>query len=503
MMRLKLLLFSCIAVLGVVGCAGGKKLTVPPTTIQTVETLKIQLNWILSDSLLIPTNTGLMVVSLDNGEVLYRQNEQKLIHPASNMKLLTTAAALKILGPNYRIPTVLYADSASIRNSAIIGNLYLKGFGNPDLHFEDLRQIVSELRKLGIRQITGNIVCDDTYFDDLYWGHGWMWDDVSDWYWAPISALSVNDNCVEITVSPGDSIGDPLKVWMSPQTSYMNISNTGVTIAQEDSSMRKRYKAERIWRPIAENTFVIEGGLAMTDPPRKYAVDVVNAALFAGTLLREILAEQHISFEGHVVSGDTPRNATVLAQHLSPPISDIVKNTNKISDNLSAEVLLKLIGAKEYGEPGTAKKGLRVIKEMLQAVGIDSTSYRIVDGSGVSRYNLITPEIITKLLLEMSNDPRVYIDYLASLPIAGVDGSLEKRMQNTPASGVLRAKTGTLSGISALSGYTITTSGEKLVFSMIMGHFVGSASGIRKIQDEIGALLSAFNRNYMRKGSVR
>jgi PBP4 family serine-type D-alanyl-D-alanine carboxypeptidase len=207
------------------------------------------------------------------------------------------------------------------------------------------------------------------------------------------------------------------------------------------------------------------------------------------------MGEQRIAFSGSVVTGSTPENAAVLAQHLSPPISDIVKNTNKISDNLSAEVLLKLVGAQKFGEPGTAKKGLRVIKEMLQTMGVDSTGYRIVDGSGVSRYNLITPHLISTLLIEMSKDPGVFVDYLASLPIAGVDGSLENRMQNTPATGVLRAKTGTLSGISALSGYTVTLAGEKLVFSMIMGHFVGSASGIRKLQDEIGATISAFKRN--------
>ena len=503
MRRQKSLVFGCIVLLWLAGCAGGKKLAPAPQETRSVEALQMQLNRILSDSLLTPTNTGLMVISLDNGEVLYRQNEQKLIHPASNMKLLTTAAALKTLGPNYRVPTVLYADSSALQDSAIVGNIYLKGFGNPDLQIDDLRQMIGELRKLGIRKISGNIICDDTYFDDLYWGTGWMWDDVSDWYWAPISALSVNDNCVEITVSPGDTVGTPLKVWMTPQTRYMEIRNDGVTVAEADSTMRKRYKAERVWRPVAENVFVIEGGRAINDRPRTYTVDVVNAALFTGTLFRELLDEQQITFTGNVQTGSTPDNTISLAQHLSPPLSDIVKNTNKISDNLSAEVLLKLIGAHKFGAPGTAKKGLRVIKEMLQTMGIDSTSYRIVDGSGVSRYNLITPHLISTMLIEMSKDPSAFVDFLASLPIAGVDGSLEKRMQNTPAAGVLRAKTGTLSGISALSGYTVTRAGERLVFSMIMGHFVGSASGIRKLQDEIGATISAFKRTFKHQGGSR
>ncbi len=475
------------------GCATQKRLASPPPTAGTITDLPAVIDAILQDSALTQTRTGIKVVSLASGETLYRRDSQLLFHPASNMKLLTTATALKRLGPNFRFKTVLLADSAAVGDSLITGPLYLKGHGNPDLLDADLRWMATELAARGIRRVTGHLICDETYMDDLYWGNGWMWDDVSDWYWAPISALTVNDNCVEITVKPGKTPGEPLAYRLEPQTGYMQVQNNGITVDSTDTLRHRDFKVQRLWKQPA-NVIVIEGGRYPADEERTYTIDVIDAARYTGTRFSELLRETGVSFSGQVVKGETPPNAVVLVEHLSPALTEAVINTNKISDNLSAELLLKTIGAEMRGTPGTAKKGIREIYRFLQEAGVDSTRYELADGSGVSRYNVITPDLLIELLRAMHADFRIAAEFQTSLPIAGVDGTLENRMKETPAAGKLRAKTGSLRGVSALSGYTTSAEGEPLAFSIIMEHFVVRTAKIRAIQDRIGAALSAFAR---------
>jgi PBP4 family serine-type D-alanyl-D-alanine carboxypeptidase len=409
------------------------------------------------------------------------------------MKLLTTAAALSKLGPDFRFKTVVYTDTAAFRDSTVQGNVYLKGFGNPDLSLEDLRRLTQGLKEKGIVKITGDLICDDSYFDDLKWGAGWMWDDVSAWYYASIGALTANDNCVTVTVKPAQQIGDTLSVRVKPNSSYMSIENFGVTVDSLDSVRIGQFKVERKWRP-AENIVQVEGGRALESPEREYVIDVVNPALYTGNLFVFALKQEGIDFNGAILHGLAPDTSLVLATHVSEPLTAAVMNINKISDNLSAENLLKTLGAELKGWPGTAKKGLLVIREFFDEIGIDTTAFNIVDGSGLSRYNVVSPDHIIGLLKAMNADFRVQAEFKTSLPIAGVDGLLKGRMKDTEAQGKLRAKTGNLSGVSALSGYTTSAEGELLAFSMITEHFLGSSSAIKEIQDRIGIILSTFRR---------
>jgi D-alanyl-D-alanine carboxypeptidase/D-alanyl-D-alanine-endopeptidase (penicillin-binding protein 4) len=476
-----------------IACSSSGSLRKPEEQKNTILNLQKNIQQLLQDSLLQQTRTGIKIVSLETGERLYAQNSQQLFHPASNMKILTTSTALKRLGPDYKFKTVLYADTASVSDSTISGNLYLKGFGNPDLSTDDLWWIAQRLKSKGIIHIKGDLICDDSYMDDLYWGSGWMWDDVSDWYWAPICALSVDDNCVEITVKPGEKVGDSLIVKLEPPTKYMKIVNMGLTGDSLDTVKQKEFKVQRNWRP-AENTIVIEGGMVIGESDRSFVIDVVEAGLYTGTLLREIFQKEEIILDGQVRKGIVPDTNVVLVNHLSKPLSIAVYNTNKISDNLSAELLMKTVGAEIKGRPGTAEKGISVIHQFLEEIGVDSTTYELADGSGVSRYNVITPDLIIDLLKEMNKDFRIQAEFKTSLPIAGVDGTLQGRMKDSAAEGKLRAKTGSLRGVSALSGYTTSADNELLAFSIIMEHFVVQTSKIRKIQDRIGDLISSFSR---------
>ncbi len=484
--------FLCLFLIFVFACAAPTKLKTSFDK-KAVEKLRHEINTILQDSSLYQSRTGIKVVSLRTGEVLYAKDSQLLFHPASNMKLLTTAAALAKLGPDFRFKTILCADTSAFVDSTISGNLYLKGFANPDLTTQDLWWMVQQVKMLGVKKITGNLICDESYLDDVYRGRGWMWDDASAWYWAPISALTVNDNCVTVKVKPAANRGDSLQVRLSPPTSYMKITNYGVTVDSSDTTQLRAFKVERNWQE-QENIVVIEGALTPESPEKEFVIDVMNPALYAGTLLGEILRQENVHFEGEVLKGEVPDTNFVLVEHLSLPLISSIINTNKISDNLSAELILKTLGAEIRGQPGTAEKGLAVIKEFLYEIGVDTTTIELADGSGNSRYNVISPDHVVALLQAMYQDFRVGAEFLASLPIAGVDGRLKNRMKDTPARGKLRAKTGTLRGVSNLSGYTTTADGEPLAFAIMMEHFVVPVSRIRDIQDRIGALLSGFSR---------
>lgn len=471
-------------------CAGSK----PALNSGQDPVLRLQsdIDALLADSSLFQTHSGLQVVSLKTGEELYSRNAHKLFHPASNMKLLTTATALKRLGPSYKFATTVFADSGALADSIVDGNIYLHGTGNPDLLDADLLDIAQQLKNAGIRAITGKLIADDSYFDDLFWGSGWMWDDVSSWYWAPISPLAVNDNCIKIFVEAGQAPGNPLKVRLEPQTGYMQVVNEGRTVAEYDSAAIDSFKVVRRWKK-PENIIDVEGGLAIggTDD---FEVDVIDAPAYVATRLLEICRSLGISIDGGIDKGRKPENGERVARHQSLPLSEVVRNTNKISDNLSAELLLKTIAAQASGQPGTADRGISEIYGYLQKAGVDSSLYSLADGSGISRYNVVTPQLLTALLIDMDQDFRVQAEFKASLPIAGVDGSLSRRMRGGPAEGVLRAKTGSLRGVSALAGYTVTADGEPLAFSMIMEQFLVPTSRIREIQDQIGHLITGFSR---------
>jgi PBP4 family serine-type D-alanyl-D-alanine carboxypeptidase len=236
----------------------------------------------------------------------------------------------------------------------------------------------------------------------------------------------------------------------------------------------------------------VTGGLAFNSQPKEFFIEVVEAANYTGTLFAEMLASEHISLAGKILKGVAPDSSVKLVEHRSAPLSDLISHTNKVSDNLYAELILKTLGVEQQGTPGTAKKGLSAIKQFFHEIEVDTTAFELADGSGVSRYNVVSPDQIIALMQAMYADFRVQAEFLASLPIAGVDGTLEKRMKGTAAAGKLRAKTGSLRGTSALSGYTTTADGEPLAFSMIMEHFVVPIAKIRAVQDRIGVLISGF-----------
>ncbi|NOY78110.1 MAG: D-alanyl-D-alanine carboxypeptidase/D-alanyl-D-alanine-endopeptidase [Calditrichaeota bacterium] len=471
-------------------CAGvvPKKERVKPRN--PVKNLQEKIDSLLTTPLFKETQAAVKIISLTNHTVIYDRNSDLLLNPASNMKLLTTATALTLLRPNFTFKTCLLADSASVGDSVITGNLYLKGGGDPDLVVEDLQDLIDQLQVDGISHITGNLVADAAALDSLPRGKGWMWDDDPDDYAAHLSALTLNDNCVNVLAKPSEKISDKVKLFIFPQTHYVTVENNGVT---GDSAQANSLKISRKWM-TCENVITVKDTLPVNAPPYQITLNIEDPTRYTATVFGELLKKNGIQIDGHILKGISPDAAETLAVHKSHPLRDVVENTNKISDNLSAELLLKTVGAVTRGEPGTAEKGLQAMRQFLQSIGIDSTSYFVVDGSGVSRYDVINADLITRLLAHMYGDFTVSSEYLTSLPIAGVDGTLQKRMIGTAAQGKLRAKTGSLRGVSSLSGYVPTQDGDVWAFSMLMQNFVGSASPYRAVQDSIGVWMAKFHR---------
>ncbi len=467
----------------------------PPLGAQSLAELRQRLDRILADSALSHAWAGVKIVSLRTGETLYEHNAELLAHPASNQKLLTSAAALSLLGPAYVFRTSVACDSAARADSVLDGNLYLIGRGNPDLTSNDLFGLAQNLAQTGIREIRGNLICDDFYFDDVRWGNGWMWDDDPADYVPRVSALSVNKNTVIVRVTPADVAGLPARIQIDPPTDHATLINTSATIkrqSQIDSLALPRLRITRNWQRH-ENTIVVDGVIGQDEPPQEETLNVLEPEIYCGRLFRAALQTLGVVVRGSVERGISPAKIKIFAEH-SAPLLPILVNLNKPSDNLSAELLLKTIGVEKFGRPGTAAKGIRAMRQFLGSAGVDTNAVYSADGSGASHYNLITPSNLVRLLVAMWKNFAIRSEFAATLPIAGVDGTLRGRMKGTPAEGVLHAKTGTISAVNTLSGYTTTADGDELALSMMMQHFLSGSREIRSIQDRIGVELCAFRR---------
>jgi len=444
----------------------------PPRTLLYLEgnpELKNKINDIIEYSG-IDLNMGIKIVSLRDNKTLYAYNSQKLLMPASNNKLYTCAAALANLGSDTIFETAIYQEG---------NNLILKGGGDPDFSLEQLDSL-AQIISSQIESVD-TLFVDESLMDTLHYGEGWMWDEGSWWYAAPISALSLNDNCVEFYFHPG-KLGQPVPVSTNPVTNYIQVDNQSITV--NDPVDIQKFKIERDWAGQT-NKFNISGELMDFSTPDTLIRNIVNPPLFAGTVLKEILAEKGTRIK-IVSTGNGSKNAKLLVSHNSYSLLQSALNLMNESDNLTAELLVKTMGiSKEY--PGNWNDGIKTVKTFLaDSAGIDTSSIRIADGSGVSRYNLTSANHFIQLLTYMYTSP-FKDDFLYVLPMGGFKGTLEDRLESTGSK--IRAKTGGLSGVSCLSGYAFSPQYGPLAFSILMNGYIGSSRDYHKLQDDILEIL--------------
>lgn len=448
------------------------------------------LDQILADPRLAGVTVGLEVRDTADGAVLYSRNAGQRLVPASNNKILTSVAALEVLGTDYRFRTATKTTGRQ-RGSVLAGDLYLQGGGDPTLRAEDYDALAATIAQKGIRLVTGRLIADDTWFDGDRLGHDWAKDDEPQSYAASISALTVapdtdyDPGAVIIEARPGAAAGRPAALSVVPAVGDVTLVNRATT-GPAGSANTLSFDREH-----GTNTFVVTGSTPIGAAVSRDYMAVWNPTSYAATIFREALARHGVRVAASTTYGATPATATTLAERQSMTLGELLVPFLKLSNNMHAEVLLKAMGRATSGQ-GSWPAGIAAASAALSALGADMTVQRQVDGSGLSRQDLLTNHQITTLLLAARAEPWFPVWYEA-LPIAGVNermvgGTLRSRMVGTPAAGNVHAKTGTLTGVSALSGYVTDATGRKLVFSMINNNSLG---GVAALLDAVAVALAS------------
>ena len=426
---------------------------------------------------------GILIQPLSSTATLYSRDAQKYFIPASNVKLLTTAAALQKLGADFRIKTSVYSGEN--------GSLYVAGRGDPSITQAQLESLAQQLKRRGVDRVN-ELIGDDSYFQGSAVNPNWEWEDAQAGYGAPINSLIFNQNAIELLLSPQD-LGQPLKVtFAEPKlANQWQIQNNSVTVAQNESEFIE------VGREFDRPAIRVSGQLKVGAESESAYVAVVNPANNFLQHFQQVLAAEGIPVKQALVASVSRNFNQELATVESPPLAELVRETNRESNNLYAEVLLRLLGKVTDKMPqqqeDTGEIGLKELKTALTQLGVNPNSYILADGSGLSRHNLISPEALVQTLRFMANSPAASI-YRQSLPIAGESGTLKNRLNSTPNRVILQAKTGTLSGVSALSGYIEVPDYEPLVFSIIVNQSDLSAASMRSATDEIVLLLNRLRR---------
>jgi len=491
---------------------------------RTLAELQSRIGEIVRQPALEPGIFAVKIVSLDTGDVIFEQYANKFVRPASNMKLYTVAAALDRLTPDYHFITSVYAKEKPDKDT-IKGDLIIYGRGDPSIaarfnngdYFKGINDLADRIVAGGVKRVKGDVVGDESYFNGAPLGSGWEWEDLQWSYGAQVSALTVNDNAIDLTVKPGEKMGAPVLITSGPPaTSFMTISNRATTAARGSKSELQ------IYRGLGANTLELSGSIPLGDNGWTGSVAIPDPALAFVTMLRDSLTKRGVKIDGRSRTADArlggsgikpdgllnlvllagmpppPPGPVEIASLQSPPFSVIAAHTLKPSQNQYTELILRTLGKHQPAKSDDGNRvrddeelGLEALRTFLHQAGVGDSDLALNDGSGLSRNDLITANATVQLLTFMSKH-KYFAQFRDALPIAGVDGTLRTRMRGTPAEGNLRAKTGSLSSVASLSGYVTTAAGERLVFSMMLNNYPDAGALRRDSIDAIAVLLASF-----------
>ena len=405
-------------------------------------------------------NIGALVVDLNTGDTLYSRNASEAFIPASNMKLFSDAAALLALGPNYRFQTELSTTAKHLKNGVLDGSIYLYLPGDPSFSTDDLNQLLSELNTWGIKQITGNIVLVSHRRGISPSAPGWTKKDLIQGYGAPLSPLVLDENRFVVITNPAARIGEQAIIELHPKTNGIHLNNEVITKAKA-AGCGLNYIMD------ADNQLTVRGCIGIGSWSARKKLAIRNPSIYAKAQIRSGLSQLGIQLNGKVVYGKQPQHALLLAKHSSRPISQLLADTLKTSDNLYADSLYLHTASVLNGSPVNWAGAKTVLKQFLQQeTGIQLNKANLTDGSGLSRQDRLTPKQTVELLQFLyARFPLAY-EYIAALPVAGRDGTLKKRLKKPNQKGFVRAKTGTMKGVVSLSGYLYTANAHTLAFAI-------------------------------------
>jgi D-alanyl-D-alanine carboxypeptidase/D-alanyl-D-alanine-endopeptidase (penicillin-binding protein 4) len=477
---------------------------------KTVAELQTRISQILAKPELAPATIGVKVSSLDSGRVLFESNADKLLRPASNMKIYTIATALDRLTPDYRFITSVYAPARPDATGVVRGDLRIYGRGDPSIaarfnngdYFKTIDDLAARIVAAGVKRVEGDLVGDESYFTGPKYGAGWEWEDLTWYYGAEVTPLTVNDNALDLFIKPGADVGQPAVITTGPPDPLLTVVNRVTTSAK---GLRRDIS---IHRGLNEDTITITGTIPLDDRGYTGGIGISHPALLFVYLLRNSLAQKGVVITGKSrVTGEValPSVSSVssvaqeeLTTLQSPPFSMIAAQTLKPSQNLYTELILRTLGKVSppppvpIPNPTSEELGIEAVKTFLKTAGIRPEALVLDDGSGLSRNDMITADASVTLLTFMSKHRFANV-FRDALPIAGVDGTLRNRFKSTPAENNLRAKTGSLSSAASLSGYVTTAAGEKLAFSIMVNNYPRDVDPRAACIDPIALLLASFN----------
>ncbi len=463
----------------------------PPSTPKQRErdALRAALSDLILHSPLAGARVSVQVVSLDDGSVVFSRSADDLLNPASNVKLVTAAAALTKLGLDYRYETEFLGEGDL--KAGKVKTLYVRGKGDPTLNTDRLYGIVSELLHLGLREVPGDLVVDDTYFDADRLAPGFDQENSDRSYMAPTGAVSLNWNAVGVYLRPGAGVGSPAAVDVEPPSEHFDVASALTTGSRH---RRRFFVASEPEKGGAQQRIIVRGSVPRDERPASWSVwkKIDNPPVYFGQTLKQLLADRGVAVKGKVRLGPVPPTAKVLHVAQSDTFDLVLKKMNKHSSNFVAEQLLKTLGAEAKGAPGSFQKGVEAVEEFLDhEVGIARGSYVMKNGSGLNDTNRFSAAQLCKVLKYMYEKFPVAPEYLSSVGVAGKDGTLRYRFEGSDAVGRLRAKTGTLENVSALSGYVQAVGGEKFAFSVVVNDFAGRAGAVVQHVDALGAAVAS------------
>ncbi len=445
--------------------------------------LKKKINRILNDENLKDAFVGVEIFDVNKKRRVYSYNSEKLFTPASNLKIVTTAAALYFLPKNYKFSTYLRITGPVV-DSTLFGDLVIKCAGDPIFTNADLDSLVSEVNKYGIKIIRGKLIGDISWSDSLSFGAGWMWDDAQYGFMPFLSPFILNKSRLSIVVAP--TVANSLaKVSFVDSSINFPLSNFLLTVKGDSSNFE-------ISRDFVhhKNYFSVNGFISENAQPDTTSLNISEPANFFLNRFRRMCKNQNIEIKGRtVLKRRVPYVAEITA--ISHSLDSVVTETNKESENIDAEMLLRALSVEYFGEPGSAKNGIKMLDSLIKLSGNNPDDFVIADGCGLSRYNMISPKLIVDIFrFLMNSSTENYRLLINGFPIAGVDGTLKTRMNKGRTYNNVKAKTGTMSAVSSLSGLVRNRRGKNFLFSIMMQNYSAKTKVIRDIQDQICRVLA-------------